>query len=147
MQQNPQAAARQVLVVQPGREADPPPPVRELRGRKLQIKELRKGVGCLCGQKHPRAPRMASLFDIERATKAVLSFGKRGLGRWSLPHLGMKRKRGSDVGVWRFGAVFVFFSPFSFSLGEIGRRRLGRPILMTVPCFRGEMCVWGQDYS
>ena len=39
-----------------------------------QIRELWKEVGKLCGWKHPRAPRMALLFNDERATKAVLSF-------------------------------------------------------------------------
>ena len=41
---------------------------------KPQIKDLWKDVGYLCGQKHPREPRMALLFGDERATRAVLSF-------------------------------------------------------------------------
>ena len=31
-------------------------------------------MGKRCGWRHPRAPRVALLFDNERATKAVLSF-------------------------------------------------------------------------
>ena len=41
---------------------------------KPQIQELWKEVGKRCGWKHPRAPRVALLFNDERATKAVLSF-------------------------------------------------------------------------
>ena len=39
-----------------------------------QIQELWKDVGKRCGWRHPKAPRMALLFDDDRATKAVLSF-------------------------------------------------------------------------
>ena len=47
---------------------------RGLRAWMPQIQELWKDVGKRCGWKHPRAPRMALLFNDERATKAVLSF-------------------------------------------------------------------------
>ena len=39
-----------------------------------QIREMQKGVGALCEWKHPRAPRVALLFDDNRAARAVLAF-------------------------------------------------------------------------
>ena len=41
---------------------------------KPQIQELWKEVGKRCGWKLPKAPRVALLFNGERATKVVLSF-------------------------------------------------------------------------
>ena len=39
-----------------------------------QIREMREGVGALCEWKHPRAPRVALLFDDNTAARAVLAF-------------------------------------------------------------------------
>ena len=44
---------------------------------KTHIPELWKDVGKRCGRKNRRTPRIALLFDDERATKAVLSFLRR----------------------------------------------------------------------
>ena len=44
---------------------------------RAQIQELWKEVGKRCGWKHLKTPRIALLFNDERATKAVLSFLRR----------------------------------------------------------------------
>ena len=63
VQQDTQAAVR------PGREAVPPPSPCELRGLEAPDPGALERRGQRSGWKHPRAPRMALLFDDKRAAK------------------------------------------------------------------------------
>ena len=64
----------QVLVVRAEREADSLPLLRQVWGRPPEIGKLRKSVVRAWGWKHPRAPRIRTLFEMEETTPAVLTF-------------------------------------------------------------------------
>ena len=88
--------------MQPGREAILWPSLVDCEAWKPQIKEMWKDAGNLCEWKHPRAPRVALLFDDERPTKAVRPF-LRGtkIGQMvTLPPRGEGRAGGEDAEDW-----------------------------------------------